>query len=153
MTRFTLNGAAVSTELPSSTPVVDVLREGFGLFGTRYGCGAEECGSCMVLVDGRPETSCTLPLDAVAGRELRTVEGLGTPGAPHPLQTAFLDEQAGQCGFCLSGILVSAAALLERNPEPDEAAVRAALERHLCRCGAHNRIVRAVLRAAAARRS
>lgn len=153
MIRFSLNGRTVSADLPPATPLADVLRDGFGLFGTRFGCGAEQCGSCMVLVDGRPEASCTLPLDAVAGHAVRTVEGLGTPDAPHALQKAFLAEQAGQCGFCLSGILVSAAALLDRNPDPDEEAVRGALERHLCRCGAHNRIVRAVLRAAAESRA
>ncbi|PZW41899.1 nicotinate dehydrogenase subunit A [Humitalea rosea] len=149
-TGFTLNGAAVVVDLPPDTPLVHVLRDTLGLFGTRWGCGAEVCGSCMVLLDGAAVTSCTLALDAVAGRRLRSVEGLGTPQAPHPLQTAFLQEQAGQCGYCLSGILISAAALLESNPDPDEAAIRAALDRNLCRCGAHNRILRAVLRAAAA---
>jgi nicotinate dehydrogenase subunit A len=103
----------------------------------------------MVQVEGRTEFSCTLPLDAVAGRSVRTVEGLGTREKPHPLQAAFLAEQAGQCGYCLSGILISAAALLENDPDPSEERVRAALDRNLCRCGAHNRIVRAVLRAAA----
>ena len=150
---FELNGAPVRAEEPAGTPLIHVLRDGFGLFGTRWGCGAEACGACMVLLDGAPVPSCTLALDAVAGRRVGTVEGLGTPSAPHPLQAAFLEEQAGQCGYCLSGILVTAAALLDRDPDPDEAAVRAALDRNLCRCGAHNRIVRAVLRAAAAMRA
>jgi nicotinate dehydrogenase subunit A len=149
MIAFRLNGAPVSSDLPGATPLVDVLRDRFGLMGTRFGCGAEQCGSCMVQVEGRVEFSCTLPLDAVAGRSVRTVEGLGTREKPHPLQTAFLAEQAGQCGYCLSGILISAAALLENDPDPSEERVRAALDRNLCRCGAHNRIVRAVLRAAA----
>jgi nicotinate dehydrogenase subunit A len=149
MTSFRLNGAPVSSDLPGATPLVDVLRDRFGLMGTRFGCGAEQCGSCMVQVEGRAEFSCTLPLDAVAGRSVRTVEGLGTREKPHPLQTALLAEQAGQCGYCLSGILISAAVLLENEPDPSEERVRAALDRNLCRCGAHNRIVRAVLRAAA----
>jgi nicotinate dehydrogenase subunit A len=149
MTSFRLNGAPVSSDLPGATPLVDVLRDRFGLMGTRFGCGAEQCGSCMVQVEGRAEFSCTLPLDAVAGRSVRTVEGLGTREKPHPLQTALLAEQAGQCGYCLSGILISAAALLEQEADPSEERVRAALDRNLCRCGAHNRIVRAVLRAAA----
>jgi len=150
---FELNGTSVALDLPPETPLTHALRDGLGLFGTRWGCGAESCGACMVLLDGTPLPSCTLALDAVSGRRVRSVEGLGTPAAPHPLQTAFLEEQAGQCGYCLSGILVTAAALLEVNPDPDEATVRVVLDRNLCRCGAHNRIVRAVLRAAAAKRS
>jgi nicotinate dehydrogenase subunit A len=150
---FELNGTPISVELPPETPLILALRDGLGLYGTRWGCGAEQCGSCMVMLDGAAVPSCTLPLDAVAGHRLRTVEGLGSPANPHPLQTAVLEEQAGQCGYCLSGILVSAAALLEKNPDPDEAAVCAALELNLCRCGAHNRIIRAVLRAAASMRA
>jgi nicotinate dehydrogenase subunit A len=146
---FTLNGAAVTTGLAPATPLVDVLRDGLGLMGTRFGCGAEQCGACMVIVEGRAEYACTLRLDAVAGKSVRTVEGLGTRERPHPLQRALLAEQAGQCGYCLSGILISAAALLEAEPDADEARVRVALDGNLCRCGAHNRIVRAVLRAAA----
>ena len=152
MVSFTLNDDAVLVDLPDGTPLIHVLRDHLGLFGTRLGCAAEQCGSCMVLVDGRPMYSCSLGLDAVANRQVRTVEGLGSPDHPHPLQSAFLAEQAGQCGFCLSGILVSAAALLEAVPDPDEAQIRAALDRHLCRCGAHNRIMRAISRAAAAGR-
>jgi nicotinate dehydrogenase subunit A len=143
-----VNGAAVSSDLPADTALVHALRDGLGLVGTRWGCGAEACGACTVLVDGVPAYACTLSLDAVTGRALTTVEGLGTREAPHPLQKAFLTEQAGQCGYCLSGILVRAAALLATNPAPDEAAVRAALDPCLCRCGAQNRMVRAVLRAA-----
>lgn len=149
---FTLNGTAATADLPEATPLLAALRGPLGLSGPRFGCGTEGCGACMVLLDGRPAYACTLPLGAVAGRAVTTVEGLGTPEAPHPLQTAFLAEQAGQCGYCLSGILIGAAALLAANPDPDEAAVRAALDPHLCRCGSHNRIVRAVLRAAAAMR-
>jgi nicotinate dehydrogenase subunit A len=124
------------------------LRGPLGLSGARFGCGEEQCGSCMVLVDGEPSYACTTSVAAVSGKAVTTVEGLGTPEAPHPLQAAFLAEQAGQCGFCLTGILMSAAALLATNPTPDAAAVRAALEPHLCRCGSHNRIIRAVLMAA-----
>lgn len=149
MVAFTLNGAAASAEMPEATPLLHALRGPLGLSGPRFGCGAEQCGACAVLVDGRPAYACTLNLGAVAGRSVMTVEGLGTPDAPHPLQRAFLAEQAGQCGFCLSGILVAAAALLARDPDPDDAAIRAALDPHLCRCGSHNRILRAVRRAAA----
>jgi nicotinate dehydrogenase subunit A len=147
---FTLNGAPVALDLPEEVPLLAALREGAGLSGPRFGCGAEACGACHVLVDGRSVPSCAAPLGTVAGRAVTTVEGLGTPEAPHPLQAAFLEEQAGQCGYCLSGILVSAAALLAANPRPDEAAIRQALDPHLCRCGSHNRIIRAVRRAAAA---
>lgn len=143
---FTLNGAAVA--VPGGTSLLAALRGPLGLSGPKYGCGAEACGCCHVLLEGVSRPSCTLPVEAVAGCQVTTVEGLGTPAAPHPLQTAFLDEQAGQCGWCLPGILISAAALLAANPPPDDAAVRAALEPHLCRCGSHNRIIRAVLRAA-----
>lgn len=148
MVAFILNGAAVSVEA-SGAPLLHVLRGELALSGPRFGCGAEQCGACVVLVDGAPAYACTLAADAVEGRRVTTVEGLGSPEAPHPLQRAFLEEQAGQCGFCLSGILVAAAALLARNPSPDDAAIRAALDAHLCRCGSHNRIIRAVQRAAA----
>lgn len=148
MLSFTLNGGAVTAEVPDGATLLHALRGPLGLSGTRFGCGAEQCGACMVLLDGTPHYACTLPAEAVAGRAVETVEGLGTPETPHPLQAAFLAEQAGQCGFCLSGILVSAAALLRANPDPDEAAIKAVLEPHLCRCGSHNRIVRAVRRAA-----
>ncbi len=148
MIAFTLNGAPAAIDMPEDVPLLAALREGAGLSGPRFGCGVEACGACHVLVDGQSVPSCMMPLSAVAGRAVVTVEGLGSEDAPHPLQTAFLAEQAGQCGYCLSGILVSAAALLAANPDPDEAEIRAALDPHLCRCGSHNRIVRAVLRAA-----
>ena len=147
---FTVNGEAKRVEAPETATLLDVLRNHLGLMGTRYGCGLEQCGSCMVLVDGQPAYACTREVGTVADRKVTTIEGLGTPAKPHPLQQAFLDEQAGQCGYCLSGILASATELLARVPRPSEAQVRAALDRHLCRCGAHNRIVRAVLRAAQA---
>ncbi|HYF08697.1 MAG TPA: 2Fe-2S iron-sulfur cluster-binding protein, partial [Acetobacteraceae bacterium] len=133
MAAFTLNGAPATADLPGDVSLLHVLRGPLGLSSPRFGCGTEGCGACLVLVDGRPAYSCTLNLDAVAGRSVETVEGIGTPEAPHPVQAALLVEQAGQCGYCLSGIIVSAVALLRENPAPDEGAVRAALDRHLCR--------------------
>lgn len=152
MVAFTLNGTGVEAALPGDVSLLHVLRGPMALSGPRFGCGTEQCGACLVLVDGAPAYSCTLSLDAVAGRSVTTVEGLGRPEAPHALQTALLEEQAGQCGFCLAGIIVSAAALLRDNPDPDEDAIKAALDKNLCRCGSHNRIIRAVRRAAAAMR-
>lgn len=150
---FTVNGRPVFVDLPDEVPLIHVLRDELGLFGTRFGCGAEGCGACMVLVDGEPRYACTLGLSAVRGRAVRTVEGLGGEGCLSALQQAFLAEQAGQCGYCLSGILMSATALLERDPAPEDAAILAALDPHLCRCGTHSRILRAVRRAAEALRS
>lgn len=153
MVAFTLNGAAVALDVPEDASLLHALRGPAGLSGPRFGCGTEQCGSCMVLLDGAPAYACTVTAGSAAGRAVTTAEGLGTPATPHPLQAAFLAEQAGQCGYCLSGILVSAAALLARDPDPDEAAIRAALDPHLCRCGSHNRIIRAVRRAAAEMRA
>ena len=147
---LTINGAARTTTAAPDTPLLDVLRNEWGLMATRFGCGAEACGACTVLVDGAPAYACTLPVDALDGKQVTTLEGLGTVDKPHPLQQAFLDEQAGQCGYCLSGIMMSAKALLDRNPRPARHEIAAALDRHLCRCGAHHRILRAVERAAAA---
>jgi nicotinate dehydrogenase subunit A len=144
---LTVNGAAAAILAAPETPLLDALRNHLGLTGTRYGCGAGQCGACMVLIDGVPAYSCATPLAAAAGRRVTTVEGLGSPAAPHPLHRAFLAEQAGQCGYCLAGILIAAAALLARDPDPSRAAVAAALDPHLCRCGAHNRMIRAVQRA------
>jgi nicotinate dehydrogenase subunit A len=149
---LTVNGTARTTAADPTTPLLDVLRNALDLKGARYGCGLEQCGSCMVLVDGEPAYACTREIGTVAGRHVTTVEGLGTLEAPHPLQRAFLDQQAGQCGYCLSGIIVSAKALLDRNPSPSRDDIAAALDRHLCRCGAHPRIIRAVQQAAAALR-
>ena len=143
-----VNGTSRATPAAPDTPIIHVLRNDFGLCATRFGCGAEQCGACVVLVDGAPEYACTLRVADAVGRRITTVEGLARDGEPHPLQRAFLEEQAAQCGYCVSGMLMRAAALLASEPSPDEAAVRAALEPQLCRCGAHNRIVRAVLRAA-----
>ena len=148
--RLRVNGVDRILEADPETPLLSVLRGPLGLMGTRFGCGLNQCGACNVLVDGRAVASCDLPLSAAAGKDVTTVEELGSPEQPHPLQSAFIAEQAMQCGYCISGILISAAALLRRNPDPSEAEVRAALDRNLCRCGAHNRMVRAVLRAAKA---
>ena len=142
---FSVNGNSVSVAVPETTPLLDVLRNHLGLKGTRYGCGLEQCGSCMVLVDDEPVFACSRETGTIAGRQITTIEGLG--GA-HPLQRAFIDEQAGQCGYCLSGIILSAKALLDRNPAPSRAEIVVALDRHLCRCGAHPRILRAVDKAA-----
>ena len=146
---FTVNGEARRVGALETASLLEVLRNHLGLMGTRYGCGLEQCGCCMVLVDGQPAYACTREVGTVAGRTVTTVEGLGTPDKPHPLQQAFLDEQAGQCGYCLSGILMSAKALLDRNPNPSRAEIVEALDKHLCRCGTHPRILRAVERAAA----
>jgi len=144
-----VNGSAVSVTADGDTPLLDILRNHLGLFGTKFGCGQEQCGCCMVLVDGHPEKSCGKALSTVAGKAIATIEGLGTPDRPHPLQQAFLDEQAGQCGYCLSGILISAKALLDRNAAPSRAEIAEALDDNICRCGSHIRILRAVERAAA----
>ncbi|MBL8689226.1 MAG: (2Fe-2S)-binding protein [Rhodospirillaceae bacterium] len=149
---FTVNSKARTVEVDDATSLLEVLRNHLGLVGTRFGCGLEQCGSCMVLVDGEPMHACSRDVAAVSGRSVTTVEGLSTNGALHPLQQAFLDEQAGQCGYCLSGILISAKALLDRNPRPSRSEIAAALDRHLCRCGSQPRILKAVERAAAVMR-
>jgi nicotinate dehydrogenase subunit A len=145
--RLTVNGAATEVAAAADVPLLYVLRNDLGLKGTRFGCGTAQCGACFVLLDGHPVPSCDTPLWAAAGKDVTTVEGLGG-GTLHPLQQAFVEEQAAQCGYCTSGVLVSAAALLRKNPRPSGEQVRAALDRNLCRCGSHNRMVRAVLRAA-----
>jgi nicotinate dehydrogenase subunit A len=146
--RLTLNGVEREIRAEDDTPLIYVLRNQSGLKGTRFGCGTNQCGSCHVLVDGNSVPACDTPLWAAEGKHVVTIEGLARDGKLHPLQQAFIGEQAAQCGYCLSGILITAAALLEHNPRPSEAQVREALDKHLCRCGSHNRIVRAVLRAA-----
>jgi nicotinate dehydrogenase subunit A len=143
-----INGQPRSLQVDAQARLLDVLRDTLGLKGVRFGCGANQCGACHVLVDGHSVASCDTPMWAVDQKDIVTLEGLGTPAAPHALQAAFLAEQAAQCGFCTAGMLISAAALLKRQPRPTAADVRSALDGHLCRCGTHNRIVRAVLRAA-----
>lgn len=146
--RLTVNGVPRTITCEPGTPLLDVLRHDLGLAGPRFGCGAGLCGACFVLIDGRARSSCDLPAPAAAGTEVTTVEGLADEGKLHPVQQAFLDEQAAQCGYCTSGMVISAAALLRDNPSPGEQEVRAALEGNLCRCGTQGRILRAVLRAA-----
>jgi nicotinate dehydrogenase subunit A len=147
-----VNGNDVEVGADPDTPLLYVLRNDLGLMGTRFGCGQGLCGACTVLVDGRPRQSCDTPTWMVAGTEVRTVESLaGDQGRPHPVQQAFLDEQAGQCGYCLSGIVMRTVALLEQSPAAGRDEVLEALDGHLCRCGAHPRIVRAVQRALAER--
>jgi len=150
---FIVNGRTAGLTVDPTKPLLSVLREDLGLRGSRFGCGLEQCGACMVLIDGEPAHSCAREIGTLAGCRITTVEALSASGTLHPLQQAFLDEQAGQCGYCLSGILVSASALLARHPRPSRADIVAALDRHLCRCGAHNRIIRAVQKAAAAMRA
>ena len=147
--RFRLNGVETDIDADPDTSLLAILRGQFGMTGTHFGCGAGECGACNVIVGDRAVTACDTPLWSLADKDVTTVEGLGDAQKPHPLQRAFIAEQALQCGYCVSGILISAAALLMRNPNPTDTDVRAALDRNLCRCGSHNRMVRAVLRAAA----
>jgi len=146
---LTVNGSEVAVAADPDTPLLDILRNHLGLVGTKFGCGLEQCGCCMVLVDGHPEKSCGKALSTVAGKAVVTLEGLGTRERPHPLQQAFLDEQAGQCGYCLPGIIITAAALLDANPAPSREEIAQALDDNICRCGSHARILRAVARAAA----
>jgi len=145
---LTLNGKPAAVEAEAAATLLDVLRGDLGLMGARFGCGLGQCGACTVLVDGRPANACAVEAASLAGKAVTTLEGLGTPEAPHPLQAAFLELQAGQCGYCLSGILMSAKALLDHNPAPTRAEIAAALNGHLCRCGVHNRILDAVALAA-----
>ena len=151
--RFRLNGVETAVDTDPDALLLDILRGRLGLMGAHFGCGAGECGACHIMVGDRALSSCDMPLWSVADKEVTTVEGLGSAEHPHALQRAFVAEQAMQCGYCVPGILMSAAALLRQNPSPTEAEVRAALDRNLCRCGSHNRMVRAVLRAAAETRA
>jgi nicotinate dehydrogenase subunit A len=143
-----VNGKPRTVQVDAETPLLYVLRNDLGLCGTRYGCGLAQCGACTVIVDGAAVQSCDLPVSAVAGKKITTVEALAGDQALHPLQRAFIAEQAAQCGYCASGILMAAKALLDANPDPADADIRNALERNLCRCGTHSRILRAVKRAA-----
>lgn len=145
---LTVNGRKVTVDANATTPLLDVLRNNLDLKGSRYGCGLEHCGACMVLIDGKAEYACAREIGTVSGRSITTIEGLGTPEHPHPLQRAFLSEQAGQCGYCLSGIIISATALLDHNPRPSRTEIVSALDKHLCRCGAHTKIIAAVQKAA-----
>ena len=147
-----VNGREHAIDAPDNTPLLTILRDHLSLKATRFGCGQNQCGACHVLIDGRSQPACDTPLWAAAGHAVVTVEGLGDAARPHPLQVALMAEQAAQCGYCLSGIQITAAELLASVADPSDAQVRVALDRHLCRCGSHNRIVRAVLAAARAMR-
>lgn len=146
-----VNGVVTTVTAPPDTPLLHVLRSHLGLTSPRFGCGMGLCGACFVMLEGKAAPSCDTPLWAAEGKTVVTVEGLAEGDALHPVQQAFLDEQAAQCAFCTSGVMISAAALLQDDPAPDEAAVVQALDRNLCRCGVQRRMVRAVLRAAAGR--
>ena len=145
-TELTVNGTACTVTADESTPLIYVLRNDLALKGTRHGCSQGLCGCCTVLLDGRSIQACNTPLSAARGAQVTTIEGLAQGERLHPLQQAFIDEQAGQCGFCLSGILMGAMALLARNPKPTEAEIREGLDLHLCRCGSYGRIVKAIQR-------
>jgi nicotinate dehydrogenase subunit A len=149
MVAFRLNGVEVDVDVPGDEPLLYVLADDLHMNGVKYGCGKSQCGACFVLVDGEPVASCQTSVAAAAGTRVTTLEGLRNPdGTPSPLQQAFIDEQAAQCGYCLSGMIMTARALLDANPNPTEDQVRAGLVDNLCRCGSHNRIVHAVMRAA-----
>ena len=143
-----VNGQDQTVEADPDTPLLYVLRNDLKLNAAKYGCGLGQCGACTVIVDGKPIFSCLTPISLLGGRKIRTVESLGTADKPGPLQQAFIDEQAAQCGYCIPGMMMRAQALLERNPKATEADIRVALEPNLCRCGTHMRIISAVKRAA-----
>jgi nicotinate dehydrogenase subunit A len=144
---LTVNGVRRSTTAAPDTPLLYVLRDEFELDGPKFGCGLGQCGACTVHLDGQAVRSCVMPVSAAAGRQVVTIEGLGTTAAPHPLQRAFIEEQAAQCGYCIPGMIMSAAALLARAPAPTDDEIRTTLAGNLCRCGTHMRILRAVRRA------
>jgi nicotinate dehydrogenase subunit A len=144
---FKVNGARRAVVADASTPLIYILRNDLKLKGTRFGCGQGVCGCCTVLLDGRSIQSCNTPASAAEGRNVTTIEGIGSGAALHPLQRAFIEEQTGQCGYCLTGIIMGAVALLNRNPSPTDAQIRSELDIHLCRCGIYDRILRAIRRA------
>jgi aerobic-type carbon monoxide dehydrogenase small subunit (CoxS/CutS family) len=150
MIALTVNGRTHRLDIDPATPLLYVLRGELGLNGAKFGCGFGQCGACTVIADGEPVFSCLLPAIAASGRRITTVEGLGTPDRPGPLQAAFVAEQAAQCGYCTAGMVMRAQALLDRNPAPDDSEIRAWMEPNLCRCGTHLRIIRAIRRLAEA---
>jgi aerobic-type carbon monoxide dehydrogenase small subunit (CoxS/CutS family) len=147
--QITINGRAHVVTAEEETPLLYVLRNEAGCKGVRYGCGVGQCGACTVIIDGRPVQSCDVPVSAVAGKSITTIEGIGTLEHPHPLQRAFVEEQAAQCGYCATGIIMSAKALLDANDSPSDVEMKEALSKNLCRCGTHQRILRAIRRAGA----
>ena len=143
-----VNGASHSVPAEPDTPLLYVLRNDLALNGAKFGCGLSQCGACTVLVDGQPVRSCVTPIGTLGSSEITTIEGLGSTQKPHPLQQAFIDEQAAQCGYCINGMIMAAKGLLDQKPHPNEQEVREALSGNLCRCGTHGRIIAAILRAA-----
>ena len=143
-----VNGSSHTVDVDPKTPLVYILRNDLGLKGVKLGCGLEQCGACLVLVDGQTEFSCSTPASAFEGREITTIEGLGTLDDLHPLQQAFVEERAAQCGYCIPGVIIAAKALLDKTPNPSDADIREGLAQNLCRCGTHNSIVKAIKRAA-----
>ena len=146
--QLTVNGATRRANVEPDTPLLYILRNDLELNGPRFGCGLSQCGACTVLVDGRPTRSCVTAVSTIGGKQITTLEGLGTRDRLHPLQKAFIEEQAAQCGYCTNGMIMTAKALLDKTPKPTEAQIKKALAANLCRCGTHNRVVRAVQRAA-----
>lgn len=146
--KLTVNNNAVELDVEADVPLLYALRNDLALNGPKFGCGVSQCGACTVLVDGNPVRSCVIPVSAAVGRSVVTLEGLGSRDAPHPIQAAFIKEQAMQCGYCANGMMIAAAALLEKNNKPTEEQIRSALRTYLCRCGVHGRIIRAVTEAA-----
>lgn len=147
--KFHLNSQQVDLNLEDDTPLIYALRNDLGINSSRLGCGLAQCGSCTVLVDEQPARACVLPVKSVNGKKVTTLEGLGEPASPHPLQQAFIDEQAMQCGYCASGIIMAASALLKANNDPSDSDINDALSGHICRCGTHHRIILAIKKAAA----
>lgn len=148
MITLNVNGGALQVEAEPDTPLLYVLRNDLALNGAKFGCGLGQCGACTVLLDGQPVFSCLVPISVLEERQITTLEGLGTPRAPGPLQRAFIEEQAAQCGFCIAGMMLRAQALLNTNKDPSEADIRKQLQPNLCRCGTHMRVIKAVKRAA-----
>jgi len=148
MISLTINGRTHAVDADPTTPLLYVLRDHLALNGAKFGCGLGQCGACTVIVDGQATFSCVTPISVLPGRQIRTVEGLGTTAEPGPLQRAFIAEQAAQCGYCIAGMIMRAQALLEKNPAPSDAEIRRHMMPNLCRCGTHMRILRAVRRAA-----
>jgi nicotinate dehydrogenase subunit A len=153
MAQFSLNvnGKTRVVNADPGTPLLYVLRDDLQLHGPRFGCGLGQCGACTVLMDGNAARSCILPVNAVQKRSITTLEGLGSVAHPHPLQTAFIEEQAAQCGYCMNGMVMGAKALLDKNPHPTPAEIKHALNNYICRCGSHLRVIRAIQRASGAR--
>jgi nicotinate dehydrogenase subunit A len=147
---LSINGKTQQLDVEPDTPLLYVLRDDLELHGAKFGCGLAQCGACTVVVDGRAERSCSIPVSKVAGKKITTLEGLGSSAKPHPIQKAFIDEGAAQCGYCINGMIMTSKALLDHTPNPSEKQIRQALAGNLCRCGTHPRIIRAVTRAAAA---